>query len=36
LQLRYEEIDLEYVEDWVKKLGLDEAWQQVRSFAGIE
>jgi hypothetical protein len=36
LQMRYGEIDLEYVEDWVKKLGLDEAWREARSLAGIE
>jgi hypothetical protein len=36
LQMRYEEINREYVEDWVNKLGLGEAWQQARSRAGIE
>ena len=36
LQLRSEEINQEYIEDWVAKLGLDEAWKQARRLAGIE
>jgi hypothetical protein len=30
LQLRYQEIDLEYVEDWVTRLELGEAWKLAR------
>ncbi|MFH2053277.1 MAG: DUF6036 family nucleotidyltransferase [bacterium] len=36
LQLRHQEIDLEYVEDWVTRLELGEAWKLARRSAGIE
>lgn len=36
LQLRFAEIDLGYVEDWVAKLNLGEAWNQARRHAGVD
>lgn len=36
LQLRYREIDRKYVDDWVTRLELAEAWELAKRHAGIE
>ena len=36
LRVRFQEMDLEYVEDWVSRLKLEDAWDQARREAGIE
>jgi len=36
LQIRHAEIDREYVENWVKQLGLEDAWLQARRQAGLD
>lgn len=35
LQLRFKEIDLKYIEDWVTKLKLEDAWKQAKRQAGL-
>lgn len=35
LKVRYQDIDLEYVENWVSRLKLENAWEKARLEAGI-
>ena len=35
LRVRYQEMDLEYVENWVSRLKLEDAWDHARREAGI-